>query len=178
MLLFIIWLNFYSELFKCLYITKPVLVDYSYRLFGLSTLFRLPASLYNDLWFLLVFNQASALFQEGSRFENSSKMSSSKLSAPQNALPDSILDSSSKGQELPAAGDVELPGHSLLPTSALQSYQKAVVEFLILALGEDWTELDEFSLPLPELAHSSWAQRSEPIAWLPQLAMLFVAILC
>ena len=39
MLLFIICLHFYSELFKCLYITKPVLVDYSYRLFSLSTLF-------------------------------------------------------------------------------------------------------------------------------------------
>ena len=52
-LLFIICLNFYSELFKYLYITKPVLVDYSYRLLVCRLLFRLPVLLYNGLWYLL-----------------------------------------------------------------------------------------------------------------------------
>ena len=82
-------------------------------------------------------------------------MSSAMFSVSQDALSNSILDSSSEGQELPAAGDAELQGHSLPLTSALQSYQRAVAEFLILVLGEDWTELDEFSLSLPEHGHSS-----------------------
>ena len=96
------------------------------------------------------FNQAPASLQEGSRFENSSKMSSSKLPGSSTILPNSLLNSSSKGQELPAAVDAELPGHSLLPTSVLQSYQQAIAEFLALALDEDWTELGEFLLSLPK----------------------------
>ena len=46
-------LIFYSEIFKCLYTTKPVLVDYSYRLLVCRLLFRLPVLLYNGLWYLL-----------------------------------------------------------------------------------------------------------------------------
>ena len=73
-------------------------------------------------------------------------MSSSKLSIPHDALSNNILASSSEGKQLPAAGDAELQGLSPSLPSALQSYQKAVAEFLFLVLGEAWTELEVFSL--------------------------------
>ena len=73
-------------------------------------------------------------------------MSSSKLSIPHDALSNNILDSPSEGKQLPAAGDAELQGLSPSLPSALQSYQKAVAEFLFLVLGEAWTELEVFSL--------------------------------
>ena len=73
-------------------------------------------------------------------------MSSSKLSIPHDALSNNILDSPSDGEQLPAAGDAELQGLSPSLPSALQSYQKAVAEFLFLVLGEAWTELEVFSL--------------------------------
>ena len=78
-------------------------------------------------------------------------MSSSKLSIPHDALSNNILDSSSEGKQLPAVGDAELQGLSPSPPSALQSYQKAVAEYLFLVLGEAWTELEEFSLSPHEL---------------------------
>ena len=73
-------------------------------------------------------------------------MSSSNLSVPHDALSNNILDSSSEGKQLPAAGDAELQGLSPSLPSALQSYQKAVAEYLFLVLGEDWVELEVFSL--------------------------------
>ena len=95
-------------------------------------------------------------------------MSSSMFSIPQDALSNSILDSSSEGEELPAAGDGELQGLSLSLTSALQTYQQALAEFVVLVLGEDCGQyhpcghegcsalfLDKFSLSLHEYDHSS-----------------------
>ena len=73
-------------------------------------------------------------------------MSNSKLSVPHDALSNNILDSSSEGKQLPAAGDAELQGLSPSLPSALQSYQKAVAEYLFLVLGENWVELEVFSL--------------------------------
>ena len=78
-------------------------------------------------------------------------MSSSKLSIPHDALSNNILDSSSEGKQLPAAGDAELQELSPSLPSALQSYQKAVAEYLFLILGEAWTELEVFSLSPHEL---------------------------
>ena len=73
-------------------------------------------------------------------------MSGSNLSVPHDALSNNILDSPSEGKQLPAAGDAELQGLSPSLPSALQSYQKAVAEYLFLILGEAWTELEVFSL--------------------------------
>ena len=70
-------------------------------------------------------------------------MSSSNLSVPHDALSNNILDSSPEGKQLPAVGDAELQG---LSPSPLQSYQKAVAEYLFLVLGENWVELEVFSL--------------------------------
>ena len=82
-------------------------------------------------------------------------MSSSKLSIPHDALSNNILDSSSEGKQLPAVGDAELQGLSPSPPSALQSYQKAVAEYLFLVLGENWVELEKFALSPSDLRAQS-----------------------
>ena len=82
-------------------------------------------------------------------------MSSSNLSVPHDALSNNILDSSSEGKQLPAAGDAELQGLSPSLPSALQSYQKAVAEYLFLVLGENWVELEVFSLSPHDLGAQS-----------------------
>ena len=72
-------------------------------------------------------------------------MSDSNLSVPHDALSNNIVDSSSEEKQLPAVGDAELQELSPSPPTALQSYQKAVAEYLFLLLGEKWVELEVFS---------------------------------
>ena len=73
-------------------------------------------------------------------------MSDSNLSVPHDALSNNIVDSSPEEKQLPAVRDAELQQElSPSPPTALQSYQKAVAEYLFLLLGEKWVELEVFS---------------------------------
>ena len=72
-------------------------------------------------------------------------MSDSNLSVPHDALSNNIVDSSTEEKQLSAVGDAELQELSPSPPTALQSYQKAVAEYLFLLLGEKWVELEVFS---------------------------------
>ena len=87
-------------------------------------------------------------------------MSDSNLSVPHDALSNNILDSSPEEKQLPAVGDAELQELSPSPPTALQSYQKAVAEYLFLLLGEKWVELEVFSPSYDDLGAQDW------LAWL------------
>ena len=88
-------------------------------------------------------------------------MSDSNLSVPHDALPNNIVDSSPEEKQLPAVVDAELQQElSPSPPTALQSYQKAVAEYLFLLLGEKWVELEVFSPSYDDLGAQDW------LAWL------------
>ena len=87
-------------------------------------------------------------------------MSDSNLSVPHDALSNNIVDSSPEEKQLPAVGDAELQELSPSPPTALQSYQKAVAEYLFLLLGEKWVELEVFSPSYDDLGAQDW------LAWL------------
>lgn len=88
-------------------------------------------------------------------------MSDSNLSVPHDALSNNIVDSSPEEKQLPAVGDAGLQQElSPSPPTALQSYQKAVAEYLFLLLGEKWVELEVFSPSYDDLGAQDW------LAWL------------